>query len=181
MKFLARALATIFGIVGIGVAVIAKVSYPTLSGWEPHAYTLLGFSPFIIGSAFAISRSNHVSLVGAFSRPFVFAWIGGIGMLAGGIELANGKFDTSPGVPHQVKVTAKNVSHGKRSESYSITVSSWREGHSSEKLDVPEQVFNSLQAGSSQIEVVSHQGALGMEWIEPIKARGQFQQVNAIL
>ena len=167
MKFLLGALATIFGIAGIGIAVFAKLTYPTLSGWAPHAYIAAGFSPFIIGSAFAISRSKQLSLMNSFSRPFVFSWLGAVGMFAGGIEFANGKFDSSTGIPHTVTVQQKKISHGKRSESYSIIVSSWREGHTSEKLDVTRKVFDALEEGSSQIEVISHQGALGMEWIEP--------------
>jgi len=181
MKFLLSLFASLFGIAGIGIAVIAKVTYPTLSGWAPHAFTALAFSPFIIGSAFAISRRKHVSLVSSLSRPFIFAWLGGIGMIAGGIEFANGKFDASAGVPHTVTVKQKKITHGKRSESYSIIVSSWREGHFSEKLDVPEQLFNTLEEGKSQVEVISHAGALGMEWIEPLRASAQFEQVQATL
>ncbi len=181
MKFLLRVFATIFGIAGIGTAVIAKLKYPSLSGWEPHAYTTLVCAPFIIGSAFAISRSKHVSLIGAFSRPMIFAWVGCIGLIAGGIEYTNGSLDSSEGVPHTVKVTAKKITKGKKSDSYSIIVSSWREGHTTEKLDVPESLYNTLVAGSSEIEVISHAGALGMEWVEPLRDRGAFKLIPATL
>ena len=163
MKTLIGAVTVVFGMLGIGIAVIAKATYPSLAGWSPHLYTAGALSPFILGTAFAVSRSQHRSLMNSFSRPFIFSWMGCIGLIAGGVEYTNGHFDSAPGVTHSVTVASKHVTQNKRSKSYSLTISSWREGRSTEEIDVSKDVFDSVEAGSSKLNVVSHPGVLGME------------------
>ncbi len=79
--------------------------------------------------------------------------------------IANSAFDGSPGVSHRTHVLALPKNQKKSNQ---VTVASWRPDHDELFVGVPRSRLKDMKVGDS-MEVVTHEGAFGWEWIDVVK------------
>jgi hypothetical protein len=63
----------------------------------------------------------------------------------------------------QATVTQKNITRGRRSVTYTLTVRSWRPGKSNEDLEVNAATYQNAGVGQ-KITVQIHKGFFGLPW-----------------
>lgn len=93
----------------------------------------------------------------------------------GGAAFLNGYLDESPAVTRTVRVLEKSIRRNKSSLSYSVTISDWRPGWPGLTFSVSKYLYDSVKAGDP-LDVVTHPGYLGQEWVESIAAAGIFPE-----
>jgi hypothetical protein len=76
----------------------------------------------------------------------------------------NGWLDASPPVSHQALVVKKYSTKNKNSTSYYVSLRSWREANTVEKLSVNEAFYHRVTPGKTVITAVTRAGHLGFEW-----------------
>jgi hypothetical protein len=82
----------------------------------------------------------------------------------GGQTSLNGWLDASPPVPHQTLVVKKHTTKNKNSTSYYVSLRSWRDARTTEKLSVHEALYNQVTPGKTVITAVTRAGHFGFEW-----------------
>jgi hypothetical protein len=80
-------------------------------------------------------------------------------------EVANSALDRSPAVTHPTRVLALPKNPKKNNQ---VTVASWRPDRDQLFVAVPRSRLKTLKVGDA-LEVVTHPGAFGWEWIEAVK------------
>ncbi|MCE5229314.1 DUF3592 domain-containing protein [bacterium] len=85
-----------------------------------------------------------------------------------GIEIINGALDAAPPTTHRVRVLEKEPLGDKAFFRY-LVVQSWRPERTSEKIRVPEEIYN--RAGKNALlDVTTKPGRLGLEWVKKLAA-----------
>lgn len=157
-----RLLYIVFSFFSFSVMGFAKFSYPNLDGFTVYLYAGLIAAPFFGGLGLLAARRGGRS---SFRWAMNGIVMGGL-MVGGLVELMNGKFDSSPAVVHQAKVLEKHEERHKRTVSHMVSLASWRPGHNTEKMRVSENEYAKVVPGTTMMEVKTHAGFFGIEWIE---------------
>jgi hypothetical protein len=106
----------------------------------------------------SIKQTNeNVSTQVAF--VIIFALVYGYGAATS----INCDFDRAQPKIYRVKVIDHHVSHGSKSTSYYITIDGWREGYSSEDIDVTSSFYDSVSIGS-MVNVNLKPGTINVPW-----------------
>lgn len=87
----------------------------------------------------------------------------------GSAVFLNGYLDDSPAVVRQVTVLDKHTRKNKNSRSYHVTFSGWKPDQPSLTYSVSRHFYEGIQK-DDPLEVITHAGYLGHEWVESIRA-----------
>lgn len=87
----------------------------------------------------------------------------GVGFMFGAIAEADAQLDSTPGQTFQTHVVSMYVSHGRRSTTYSMTLSPWGEETQDNSHDVSSSLYDQLSPGDAAC-VTLHPGALRLRW-----------------
>ncbi|MBP7867136.1 MAG: hypothetical protein KA419_14460 [Acidobacteria bacterium] len=93
----------------------------------------------------------------------------------GGSVFLNGYLDPSPPVKRHATVLNKSIRTNKSSRTYYVTFSDWRPGRSELTFSVSKYFHDSVKAGDP-LDVITHPGYLGQEWVASISAAGVFPE-----
>jgi len=119
---------------------------------------IIAIVSFCVVFFISIKQTNeNVSTQVAF--VIIFALVYGYGAATS----INCDFDRAQPKIYRVKVIDHHVSHGSKSTSYYITIDGWREGYSSEDIDVTSSFYDSVSIGS-MVNVNLKPGTINVPW-----------------
>lgn len=124
--------------------------------WVPAAIIAI----IAAGVLFFISiKQTDEDILTQAAFVIIFALVYGYGAATS----INCDFDQAHPKIYKVKVIDHHISHGSKSTSYYITIDGWREGYSSEDIDVTSSFYDSVPVGSI-VSVNLKQGTLNAPW-----------------
>ena len=126
---------------------------------------LILFIPFAVNMVKGRAKS-HIELI-----IILIISITGFPLLgAGTLVFLNGALDYYPPENHSVLVTRKYTSRSDKSTYYHLVTQSWR-NRSGEDFKVQRAMYNAAVPNESVLDVVTHRGRFGYEWVEKFRIR----------
>jgi hypothetical protein len=148
---------------GFAAVMVGAIKYTPLDSGFVYGLDLLLFFPPTIPYLVGCCNGRLPSYL-PWLRPFMILSGTSLAIFAL-FTLLNGNLDRRSPQRISANVTRKIVDRG-RAKSYRIVVESWRPGHSTETLDVPESSFGGMRVGSPVLVKV-HEGRFGCPWYDP--------------
>lgn len=148
-------------------AIMALRAYPLVDQTPVLITLIVFFSVPVLVTVFLTMGSDSSVRQVAFAKGFV---ISGVALLImTGVIFFNGALDSSMPNDQETRIVQKCVTHGKGGPHYSLMVTSWRPGHSTERVQVSWSVFSMMHDGEA-VYVEVHPGLFGMQWLGQIRA-----------
>jgi len=158
----------VLGVLGFAMLIAGAIEYTLVQPARfllPCAlFGLPAVLPVVVALAFAVQRRTS---------PYgLVRGLAGLSMLvvplfvSGALLLSNGLFDQSPAEEHVVTVVGKSVKEDKNEPSYHAGLASWWIEGDVRWLNISKATYDMLEPNVSRMQVRTHPGRLGYEWIE---------------
>lgn len=156
------------GLIGFALTILSLIAYPPLNGGGLFLRAMpvffLGFPICVLLAGLLLrgtSRSHYAWRGWVIGAVIMFP-VGSLGSIA----LLNGMFDRSPAIEHDAQIVRKYTTRSKNKTHYHVECASWNEPGETENFQVSFSEYGKIVEGRSQIQVTTHQGWLGMEWVK---------------